>query len=118
MSSQWLAVIGAVGLALFIGELLRRGILREKFAVLWLVVASAAVLLAIFPAALTWIANLLGFAVPANLLFLVSLLLLLVVSVQLSFEVSRLDRNLARVAEEQALLRERIEQLESQRDAQ
>lgn len=111
MSTQWLGLIGAVCLALFIGELLRRGILREKFAVLWLVVAVAALVVAVYPPLLDRLASLLGFAVPANLLFLVSVGLLLAVSVQLSFEVSRLERNLSRLAEEHVLLAQTVEVL-------
>ncbi|MEZ5184662.1 MAG: DUF2304 domain-containing protein [Candidatus Nanopelagicales bacterium] len=111
MSTHWLGLIGAVCLTLFIGELLRRGILREKFAVLWLLVAGAALVVAIYPPLLDRLASLLGFAVPANLLFLVSVGLLLAVSVQLSFEVSRLERNLSRLAEEHVLLVQRVEVL-------
>lgn len=114
MSSQLLGLIAAIVLLVFVVELLRRGILREKFAVLWLLVALGAVALAIYPPMLVNISARLGFTVPANLLFLVTLLLLLVVSVQLSFEVSRLDRNLARLTEQHVLLAQRVSTLESQ----
>lgn len=112
MSSQLLGVIAAVGLAVFVGELLRRGILREKFAVLWLVVALLAVIVAIYPPLLVAVATALGFAVPANLLFLLTLMLLLAVSVQLSYEVSRLDRRVSRLAEDHVLLVQRVSELE------
>lgn len=112
MSSQLLGVIAAVGLAVFVAELLRRGILREKFAVLWLVVALVAVIVAIYPPLLVAVATALGFAVPANLLFLLTLLLLLAVSVQLSYEVSRLDRRVSRLAEDHVLLVQRVSELE------
>ncbi len=116
MSSQWLGLIGAIALAVFIGELLRRGILREKFAVLWLVVAVAALVVAAYPPILDALAGFLGFAVPANFLFLVSAGLLLTVSVQLSFEVSRLERNLSRLAEDHVLLAEKVERLQARDD--
>lgn len=117
MSSQLLGLIAAIGLTVFVVELLRRGILREKFAVLWLVVAFAALVLAVYPPLLVSVASALGFTVPANLLFLVTLVLLLAVSVQLSFEVSKQDRNLARLTEDHVLLSQRVAQLE-QRAAQ
>jgi hypothetical protein len=113
MSSQVLGLVAAVALTIFVVELLRRGILREKFAVLWLVVAFGALVLAIYPPLLVGVASALGFEVPANLLFLVTLLLLLAVSVQLSFEVSKLDRNVARLTEDHVLLVQRVEQLEA-----
>ncbi len=118
MSSQLLGLIAAVGLTIFVVELLRRGILREKFAVLWLAVALGALALAIYPPLLVSIATTLGFTVPANLLFLVTLVLLLVVSVQLSFEVSRLDRNLSRLTEQHVLLVQRVDTLDRDADEQ
>ena len=116
MSSQWLGLLGAIALAIFIVELLRRVILREMFAVLWLVVAVAALVVAAYPPLLTGIASALGFAVPANFLFLVSAGLLLAVSVQLSFEVSRLERSLSKLTEDHVLLAERVERLQAGAD--
>jgi len=89
----------------FVVELLRRGVLREKFAALWLLVSAAILVMAIFPANLTSLADLLGVEVPSNLLFLMGGVLLLLVSVQLSHEVSRVEARTRRLAEEIALLR-------------
>jgi len=89
----------------FVVELLRRGVLREKFAALWLLVSAAILVMAIFPATLTSLADLLGVEVPSNLLFLMGGVLLLLVSVQLSHEVSRVEARTRRLAEEIALLR-------------
>jgi hypothetical protein len=50
-----------------------------------------------------------GVAVPANLLFFMSGILLLLVSVQLSYEVSRLEARTRRLAEEVALLRDAVD---------
>lgn len=102
-------LIAAVTTTLFIVELLRRRILREKYAVLWLFVAAGLLVFSIFPGLLTALAGLLGFEVPANLLFAISALLLLLVSVQLSYEVSRVEARTRRLAEEIALLRRQVE---------
>lgn len=46
----YLLGIGAsIIVLLFVFDLLRRGVLREKFAALWLVVAAALVIMAVFP---------------------------------------------------------------------
>ena len=110
---NWLGLLAAVVTVVVVAELLRRGILRERFAALWLAVGALLVLLAIFPQALRSTVDALGFEVPANLLFFGSILFLLLVAVQLSFEVSRLEARTRRLAEEVALLGEEVRRLRS-----
>ncbi len=104
-STVTLGVIGGALTLVVIFEMLRRQRLREKYAVIWVVVALMTVLLAVFPGILTASADLLGVQVPANLLFFGAILLLLLVSVQLSYEVGRLEERTRTLAEEVALLR-------------
>ena len=66
MGANLLGLLTAVGITIFIVELLRRRILREKYAVLWLLVCAGLLLFSIFPGLLTRLADLLGFEVPAN----------------------------------------------------
>ena len=68
----------------------------------------AALLLAIFPAVLVWLTGILGVAEPVNLLFFVTIVLLVLVSIQLSYELSRHEARIRRLAEEVALLQEEI----------
>lgn len=117
MSPQVLAVLAAVGAAAFVIYLLRRGVLPERFAALWILVSGLLLLLSVFPAILSWAADFLGIAVPSNLLFFAAAVLLLTVSIQLSYEVGRLDAKTRRLAEEVALLRDRIHEVgEPRRD--
>lgn len=100
----------------FVFYLLRRGALREKYAVLWLFFSGAALFFAVFPKALDWLSRVLGVAEPVNLLFFVTVVLLVLVSVQLSYELSRHEMRIRRLAEEIALLRNEIEEIRSERD--
>lgn len=110
-TSYLLGVAAAAGTVLFIIELLRRGILREKYAILWLAVSVGLLLFALVPGLLTSLSRLLGFEVPANMLFLLAAVLLLLVSVQLSYEISRVESRTRRLAEEFALLRAELDEL-------
>ena len=106
MSSTF--TLGLIGGLLTLGvifEMLRRQRLREKYAVIWVVVVVATVLLAVFPQLLTRAARVLGVEVPANLLFFGAIMLLLFISIQLSYEVGRLEERTRTLAEEVALLR-------------
>jgi hypothetical protein len=105
MDPYLLGIIGAVATLLFVFEMLRRGILKERFAALWLVVSVGLLVVAIFPQILGFTAGVFGVAIAANFLFFVAIIFLLLVAVQLSFEVSRLEARTRRLAEDLALLR-------------
>ena len=100
------------GLALFAGmlEMLRRRQLREKYAVLWLLVGVASAVVAMVPRLLDSVANALDVADPPNLLLFGACVVLLLVTVQLSWEMSRLEDKTRALAEEVALLRYQVEQ--------
>lgn len=111
MTTYVLGVLAALLTVGFILELLRRGILREKFAALWLFVSAVVLVFAVFPQLLVGISRLMGVQVPSNLLFLMAAVLLLLVSVQLSYEISRAEGRTRRLAEEVALLQHEVAQL-------
>jgi hypothetical protein len=108
-STVTLGVIGASIVLVVLFEMLRRQRLREKYALIWFVVAVVTVVVAIFPRVLLWAADLLGVQVPANLLFFLASMLLLLLSVQFSYEIGRLEERTRTLAEEVALLRLEIE---------
>lgn len=92
-------------------ELVRRKRLREKYAVLWLVIGMATLVLAAFPGLLYAIAPIVGIALPSNLLFVLSILLLVGVCLHLSWEISILEDETRALAEEVAILRAQVEGL-------
>lgn len=116
MTANILAGVAALITFLFVFSLLRRGALREKYAVLWLFVSGAALFFAVVPGALDWLARIIGVAQPVNLLFFVTVVLLVLVSVQLSYELSRHEMRIRRLAEEVALLHKDLDDLREQRE--
>jgi hypothetical protein len=100
-----IALVGSVLILAGIVELLRRRQLKEKYAVLWLVVGVVLVIFTAFPALLERISNALGVAVPTNLLFFVAILFLVGVVLHLSWEASRLENETRKLAEDIAILR-------------
>ena len=86
--------------------LLRTQRLREKYSVLWFAVIVGVVLLTFVPAITGWLTGLVGVTTPINLVFILAFLVLLVVCIQLSIEISNLEEETRTVAEELALLRE------------
>lgn len=85
--------------------------LREKYAVMWIVIALSVLILGLFPQLLLWATTLLGVQIPANLLFALAITLLLGVSLHLSWELSQAEDEIRRVAEEAALSRAELDRL-------
>ena len=112
MNVYTLGLIGAAASLAVIFEMLRRRRLREKYAVVWVVVGVLIVIVAIFPRVLFWTAEVTGVEVPANLLFFVASLVLLGVNVHLSSEVGRLEDRVRTLAEELALQRLKLEEID------
>lgn len=100
-----LAIVGVVF------EMLRRKKLREKYAALWLFVGIGTLILAAFPRLLTIVTEFSGVQLPSNLLFIISILLLLGVCLHLSWEISVVEDETRTLAEEVAILRALIEAL-------
>ena len=103
--------VTALGLVGFIFELVRRRRLREKYAVLWIIVGAGVLALGLFPRAVNDVSGFFGVANGVSLVLFCAVLFLLVVCLHLSWEVSRLEDETRVLAEETALIRLRIDDL-------
>jgi len=109
------AFLLALAIVALVIEMLRRKKLREKYAVLWLIVGVATLVLAAFPRLLNIVAEFVGVQIPSNLLFAMSILMLLGVCLHLSWEISVVEDETRTLAEEVAILRTQLESLEHHR---
>lgn len=91
--------------------------LRSKYALLWLVLAIPTVLFALVPSIVDWFADRLGVEDAPALLLTMACAVLLLIVMQFSWELSRLEARTRRLAEETALLRARQRELEDADDA-
>lgn len=103
-------IVAVIVTALLLGivlELVRRRLLAERYALLWMLVTLVLLVLAVWTELLTWASDLVGIQVPANFLFIaafgVGFVLLLHFSVatsKLSEETKILAQEVARLDEE------------------
>ncbi|GGA65258.1 hypothetical protein GCM10011490_14910 [Pseudoclavibacter endophyticus] len=100
---QIFAIAAAVAALVLVFVMLQRKSFHERHAVWYLVAAFGAVVLSVFPGLLTWAAALIGVAEPVNLVFFVSVLLLFLIAVQLSTELTSVEARIRRLAEETAM---------------
>ena len=85
--------------------MVRRGRLRERHAIWWLVGAILALIVAVFPNLLDWATGLLGFVTGANLIFFVSIAILVGVTLQHSAELTKLESQVRTLTEQLAIRR-------------
>jgi len=99
-----IAIILAMVTLVVIARLVRRGGLRSKYALLWLTIATLLVPLAVFPGLLDSYARAIGIHYPPTALLLTAVAVLFAVAFHVSWELSRTEVRLRRLAEEVALL--------------
>jgi hypothetical protein len=99
------ALCSLVGLLVILG-LIRRGLLREKYALLWLFCGFATVAVCLTPGLVEHICRVLDVTVPLNFLLFLSVMFLASVGLMLTVVVSRQTQLLETLAKEVALLKE------------
>jgi hypothetical protein len=107
-----LAILVALAILVII-RLVRRRHLKAKYSLLWLTLGGFMVVIAAVPGLLDWTAGRLGIYYEPTLLILLGLALLLLIVMHFSYELSRMENRVRTLAEEAAILRHRVDQLEA-----
>jgi len=115
MSGYIFALALSLAVVLFLIYLMRKRRLREKYAILWLVLAALVIIVGAFPELVFLLTRAVGVEVPSNLVFAVAIVFLLLVCIQLSTEVTAVQEQTRTLTEEVALLRMDIEKLRAER---
>jgi hypothetical protein len=110
---QIVAIAGALGLLVFVLELVRRRALMERYALLWLFSSLVILVLAIWDNALTLLARQIGIVSGPNALFMVAIGFILLLLLHFSAAMSRLSDQSKVLAQRQAILERRLRELES-----
>jgi hypothetical protein len=112
VSASVFFLILAILVCTFVIIQVRHQRMKERYAALWLIIGAIIIVLGAFPTLLNGVADFVGVALPVNLLFLLSILLLMGVSIHLTLELSRLSEKTRILAEEVAILKALQEQPE------
>ena len=109
-----IAILAALATITVIVEMSRRRQLRDKYVLVWISVGLIMAVFAVSPGLFNHLAHSMGVKNPPDLLTVLASLFLLVVCVQFSWELGRIEDKSRLLAEEVALLRH---ELEAGRDA-
>jgi hypothetical protein len=101
---QVVAVLATAVMFVVVIELVRRRRLIERYALLWMLVALALLVLALWDELLAWGSGLLGIEVPANALFLAAFAIGFLLLLNFSVVISRLSDQVKTLAQETARL--------------
>ena len=105
MSSNIFFLILAVCISIVVIAQVRTRKMHEKYAFLWLSVSAVIIVLGAFPNILNGITTVVGIATPVNLLFLLSIMLLIGVCLHLTLELTSMSEKMRILAEELAILK-------------
>ena len=109
------ALVASVVLILVVLELIRGRRLKERYALLWLVTGVVLLVLSAWRDGLNTIAGWLGVSgYPPAILFAAAILFVIIVLLHYSTVLSKLDDESTVLAQELAILRRRVEELEGQ----
>lgn len=114
MNPQVLAIVLSVVMLMVVLILLRFYFLPEKYAVIWLIAAIAAIVLSVFPGILSALSAFFGISQPVNLLFFAAFFVVLLLLMQLSLELARTRDELRRAVQSIAIELEEKNQCEDQ----
>lgn len=107
---QIAAIVGSLVLFGVVIDFIRRGLLKEKYSILWLALCVAVMVLAIKRSILDTVALKLGVSYPPSLLFLVAFLFILLILLHFSVVISILHEKNKILAQEITMLRHAVKQ--------
>jgi hypothetical protein len=111
MTTNIIGITVTIVVFLFTIEIMRRGLIREKFAIIWTTTSGVMLFFAVFNNALEWISNELNFKTPSNFLFFCSTILLISVAIQYAYELGRLEDENRKMAIEIAIIKNELKKL-------
>jgi hypothetical protein len=111
---QVIAVLGSVGIILLVFQLIRQRKLREEYALLWFGASVALIVVSLWRGGLEMAARLAGVAYAPSVLFLGAMVLGFFLAMHYSISLSRLAEQNKQLAQELALLRQRLDEVDHQ----
>ena len=105
-------LVAGIGTFIFVLELVRRRRLKEEYSLLWLATAAALIILSLSRPTLDTLASAVGIIYPPSALFLVAVIFVLFILLHYSVVLTRLTQENKENAQQLALLRWQIEQMQ------
>lgn len=106
---QLITIIANFLFLFYISRLIVKGKLREEYAIVWLICTGILIIFSFWTKGLDVMSKLFGVYQPANLVFTGFIFMILIYLLHLSVVNSKLQRNMTKLTQEIALLKEALE---------
>lgn len=113
LQMRCLLFLGALGTLSHIMKKIRKNHLEIDYSIFWLLFSGVLVLLSIFPSAITWAADVLGFISPANMVFLIVIFLLVLKLFSVTIKLSLLENKIKSLVQHIALMEKAMYEMEN-----
>jgi len=110
---QIISIIGSLCFLIAISHLIRTKMLKEAYAILWLLFGAVFMIFSIWKKGLDFFAALVGVYYPPALLFLILIIALVLILIQFSVVISSQNDKIRILCQELALLKKSIEKSET-----
>lgn len=106
---QIIAIVVSLLFLLYIVRLIIKGKLREEYSIVWIVCTAVLILFSFWRSGLDVVSNLVGILAPPNLVFTAAIFAIFIYLLHLSVVVSKLHSQNKQMAQDIALLKEKME---------
>lgn len=113
---QIISIIGSTGFLAVTIELIRKKLVREAYAILWLTFGVIFLFFSLWKRGLDYFASIFGIYYPPALLFLILILALVLILMQFSVVLSSQNQKIKQLAQEIALLKNELSKNYGNRD--
>ncbi len=109
---QLISIVVVIVLFVLVIDFIRRGLLKEKYSVLWLILIAVVGLFAVWRDLLDRVALLVGVKYPPSLLFLMAFVFVLLILLHFSVVISVLTERNKKLAQEVAIIKDELVEVE------
>lgn len=102
---QAIAITGSTLIFAGVVEFIRRGLLKEKYSLLWLLASFVLIVLSLSREILHFLSQLVGIYYPPSFLFLLAFIFMLLITLHFTIVLSELSDKVKRLSQELALLK-------------
>ncbi len=114
---QIISIIGSFVFLLGVLELIRIKLIKEAYALLWLLFGAIFILLSFWKQGLDFLAGIVGIYYPPALLFLMLIIAIILILIQFSVVISKNNDSIKNLTQELALLQDQIADLRKKKNS-
>lgn len=107
--AQEISILGSLVLLFIVAYLVRKGYLKSGYSIVWFFIAVSIFIMSLFTDVLFWFSKITGIDYAPAAIFSVLIVGIILIAIHFSVIVSKHERKIKKLAQENALLKEKLE---------